>query len=190
MCASTSEDRPREKEAETQSECTCLAQLSSAFHSRKQNSDRLSSVAACAYQKTHNARTSKCPVAKKKRAAQQEGFQLTFIQIQRSLCPLIRGTHQALNSHQIESCDVTSRHVLEPTATAPEIKTALWLHANAKLNNSVNKCMFPAQFEESLTPLHLSETVFLLVSCLPSNMWQEFKKLGGACYTVRRGEFT
>lgn len=136
--------------------------------------------------KTRNARTCKPSLR-----AWNEWFQSTFIKIKLCLCPLMRKkTDQALNSHQIESRDVTSRHVFWANCNRSEIKTPLWLHANYKSNNSLNKCMFHQQFEESLSPTHLSKTLFLLVSCLPSNMWQEFKKLGRACYTVRRGEFT
>lgn len=49
--------------------------------------------------------------------------------------------------------------------------------------------MFRQLFEESLSVFQLAKTLFLPVSCLPSNMWQEFKKLGSACCTVRRWEF-
>lgn len=137
-------------------------------------------------QKTRNARTCKPSLR-----AWNEWFQSTFIKIKLCLCPLMRKkTDRALNSHQIESRDVTSRHVFWANCNRSEFKTPLWLHANYKSNNSLNKCMFHQQFEESLSPTHLSKTLFLLVSCLPSNMWQEFKKLGRACYTVRRGEFT
>lgn len=96
----------------------------------------------------------------------------------------MKESDQALNRHQVESCDVTSRHIFWANCFCSVIKTPLQLHVDYESNNTVNKRMFPQQFEESLSVFQL-----LLSFFLPSNVWQEFKKLGSACCTVCRREF-
>lgn len=98
--------------------------------------------------------------------------------------PWMKESDQALNRHQDESCDVTSRHIFWANCFCSVIKTPLQLHVDYESNNTVNKRMFPQQFEESLSVFQL-----LLSFFLPSNVWQEFKKLGSACCTVCRREF-
>lgn len=78
-------------------------------------------------------------------------------------CPWTRETDQALNSHQVESCDVTSRHIFWANCFRSQIKTPPQLHADYEFNNTVNKCLFRQQFEESLSIFQLSKTPFLLL---------------------------
>lgn len=99
-------------------------------------------------------------------------------------CPWMRRTDQALNSHQVESRDVTPRHIFWANCCCSEIKTPLQLHADYESNNTANKCMFPKQFDAFFSCLRFR------FCCLPSNMWQELNKLRSACCTVRRPEFS
>ena len=54
-------------------------------------------------------------------------------------CPLSEKLGRTPNTHQLEPCDVTSRHIFEPIAIAASKETPPQLNAEYESNNSVNK---------------------------------------------------
>lgn len=170
MCASTSEDRSREKKAETEGvhlSCPTLLSLT------------------CSSENARSAVLTKPPLGDEKAV----GFWPFLFNRDKPSRPWMRERERALNSHQVESRDVTSRHSFWANSARSQIKTPPPLHGDYESNNTVNKWVFRRQRKESLRIFLLSETLFERGSCLPSNMWQEFKKRGGACCAVRRRGF-
>lgn len=166
----------------------------------KWNSDSLCSAYCCTIRISKNTQRPNAKTSRREKTrdteirlqrrfdARQPLISVHFIKIYIHLCALMRKTSTKQSSDWTLWRHISPR--LWTNCNCSKHKTPLQQPAEYKSNNCVNKCMFHQQFEESLSPPHLSKTLFLLVSCLPSNMWQEFKKLGRACCTVRRGEFT
>ena len=138
-------EREREREREREGErdrvhLSCLTLLS--FPQSKMKLRFPVFCCTTRISKTHNARIRKLTVVQKWAQAKQKSgyyrelkwgkhwFSDYIIKTQTCLYPLMGKPEQAQNSHRIELCDVTSRHVFEPIAIAASIKR----HNNCALN--------------------------------------------------------
>lgn len=158
MCVLLPPRTDPKRKRQRQRECTCLAQLSSAS-----NRAQIPRVLL------HRVLTKNCTKHDfNKTAPVRDQHKWTgtdfgdFFYRDKPSCPWMREMDRALNSHQVESCDVTSRHIFWANCFRSEIKTPLQQHADYKTDNTVNKCVLRQQFEESLRVFQLSEMLFLL----------------------------